>query len=99
MKLEINNKIQPLNYLHQMIPSLTSVINNITRLTLPVLGIIALSYIPKTTAGQAEYDICIRTCPSLIQYLTALAEGWLPEMTYESAVAICHAACKFNLLY
>lgn len=95
MKLEINYKIQSLNCLGQIIPSLTSVINNITKLTLPVLGIIALSYIPKATAGDIEYNFCMATCPSLLEYATALAEGWIPPMTYDAAVAICQKACAY----
>lgn len=100
MDLEINTKISAGNAPHQIIPYLTSVINNITKLTLPVLVTIALSYIPKTNAvnaaGSAGYNFCILTCPSLIFYLKSIiSPAWLPEVTCESAIKICKATCQY----
>lgn len=99
MNLTINNKTQSGNSLSQRIPSLSSIINNITKLALPVLGIIAVTHISNVQAGETEYEFCMRTCPSLIRYLSDISQGWIPEMNYESAYALCHAACKFNLLF
>ena len=99
MSLAINNKIQCRSSLSQGVFFLPSIINNITKLAIPVLGIIAVSYIPSIHAGETEYQFCMQTCPSLIRYLSDISQGWIPEMSYESAYALCHAACKFNLLF
>lgn len=85
MNLQTNYNLQLSNSLHQIIPSSTSVINNITKLALPIFGIIGVSYIPVASAGTLEYLACVADCYAMER--PPGSEIW--------GLAGCIASCAF----
>lgn len=88
MNLEINNKIQSQNSLNPLMFSLKFAINNVTKLVLPILGIMAISYLPTTMAGKTEYDMCVEQCDDMARSV----ENYIP---YAFSYPACVASCFF----
>lgn len=80
----VTNNIS-LQTLYQVLPSTNSVIHTIKKLALPVLGMVALSFLPAADAGQSAYLACLATC-------------WMISMnpplywTYEG----CKRSCEYS---
>lgn len=57
----VTNRIS-LPSLPQVLPSANSVMESVKKLALPVLGMIALSYLPTAESGFVTYATCIAGC-------------------------------------
>lgn len=82
----INNNVS-LQTLYQVLPSTNSVIDTIKKLALPVLGTLALSFLPRADAGQLAYLLCMSGC-----YATLLTPP--PFWSFE----LCARSCEFSRL-
>ncbi|MGL4348813.1 MAG: hypothetical protein ACRCSV_05115 [Chlamydiales bacterium] len=89
--------IQSINNFFPSIPNMISnVSNNISKVAVPVLALIALSYIPTTYAGLAEYELCMACCPTMAATAEIASMGSIP---YEYALTACQLSCKLKLLF
>lgn len=57
----VTNRIS-LQSLSQVLPSTNSVMESVKKLALPVLGMIASSYLPTAESGVVTYATCIAGC-------------------------------------
>lgn len=60
----VTNRI-PFEGFFEGLPSTNAVMETVKNLALPVLGMIALSYVPTVESGCVSYAACITTCVAI----------------------------------